>query len=292
MYVWVMKRLINRRQQGDLGEASAIEWLTRSGARVWAPLGHSPDADLIAERDGRMLRVQVKTSTCRTQALDGTDRWNVALATNGGNQSWNRVAKTFDPSRFELLFVLVGDGRRWLIPADAIEATRGLNLGGTKYSEFEIERGGAIDDLVYDKPAPLESKSPLGEYPSGQRMRPVKSPAYAFAGSNPASPIKPDPAPTASGDTTRFERKLGRCGQAIIRPKRQTTVPKQPFIESGLRVGERMRVRAEGPGRVVFERIGSTAQERLRLEPDPNPSTTTDPDGRDPVGGDLSTRCE
>jgi len=36
------QRLINRRRQGDLGEASAIDWLTRQGATVWAPLGHSP----------------------------------------------------------------------------------------------------------------------------------------------------------------------------------------------------------------------------------------------------------
>ncbi len=44
-----MKRLINRRQQGDLGEASAIEWFTRAGAVVSTPLGHSPDYDLIAD---------------------------------------------------------------------------------------------------------------------------------------------------------------------------------------------------------------------------------------------------
>jgi len=37
------ERLINCRQQGDLGEASAIEWLTRQGATVLVPLGHSPD---------------------------------------------------------------------------------------------------------------------------------------------------------------------------------------------------------------------------------------------------------
>ena len=56
-----MDRLINRRQQGDLGEASAIEWLTRQGATVFTPLGHSPDYDLIADSDGRFMRVQVKT---------------------------------------------------------------------------------------------------------------------------------------------------------------------------------------------------------------------------------------
>ena len=44
------RRLINRRQQGDLGEASAIDWLTRVGATVSVQLGHSPDYDLIAAR--------------------------------------------------------------------------------------------------------------------------------------------------------------------------------------------------------------------------------------------------
>jgi hypothetical protein len=45
-------RLIDRRQQDDLGEASAIEWLTRQGATVSVPFGHSPDYDLIAEING------------------------------------------------------------------------------------------------------------------------------------------------------------------------------------------------------------------------------------------------
>ena len=64
-----MERLINRRQQGDLGEASAIEWFTRAGAVVSTPLGHSPDYDLIADFGDRPLRVQVKTSVCTGTAL-------------------------------------------------------------------------------------------------------------------------------------------------------------------------------------------------------------------------------
>jgi hypothetical protein len=65
-------------------------------------------------------------------------------------------------------------------------------------------------------------------------------------------------AASASGDTTRFERSLGRSGQALVRPKRQTTIPKSAFLAAGLRVGERMRVRADGEGRIVFERIRVT----------------------------------
>ena len=39
---------INRQQQGDLREASAIEWLTSVGATILSPFGHSPDVDLVA----------------------------------------------------------------------------------------------------------------------------------------------------------------------------------------------------------------------------------------------------
>jgi hypothetical protein len=93
------RRLINRRQQGDLGEASAIEWLTRIGAGVWTPLGHSPDADLMAELDGQLFRIQVKTTAGRVRTPNGHWRWDVSLCTNGGNQSWSRMAKALDPSR-------------------------------------------------------------------------------------------------------------------------------------------------------------------------------------------------
>jgi hypothetical protein len=58
-----VERQINPRQQGDLGEASAIEWLTSVGATLLVPLGHSPDFDLVAEATGRLLRIQVKTSS-------------------------------------------------------------------------------------------------------------------------------------------------------------------------------------------------------------------------------------
>ena len=136
-----MERLINRRQQGDLGEASAIEWLTHQGATVSVPLGHSPDYDLIAEFEARVIRVQVKTSTCKEARVEG-HRWTVMLATNGGNQSWSGVAKIFDPTRFDLLFVLVGDGRRWVIPADASSRREASISAGRNIQSSRSSRGG------------------------------------------------------------------------------------------------------------------------------------------------------
>ncbi len=102
---------MNPRQQGDLGEASGIEWLTRWGAGVYFPLFHSPGIDLIAETEDRLLRVQVKTSTYWNK-----QRWQVNLKTCGGNQSWNGIVKFLEPTRCDWVFVLVADGRRWFIP--------------------------------------------------------------------------------------------------------------------------------------------------------------------------------
>jgi Holliday junction resolvase-like predicted endonuclease len=125
------------RAQGDIGEASAIEWLTAEGALVFVPLFRSPNYDLIAEMEGRIVRIEVKTSHSRTRI----GNWAVAVCTRGGNQSWNRVAKRFDRNRCDYLFAHVGDGRRWFIPAARVEGANAIVLGGRKYSQFEIDSG-------------------------------------------------------------------------------------------------------------------------------------------------------
>ncbi|MGE0067289.1 MAG: hypothetical protein AB7T48_08035 [Solirubrobacterales bacterium] len=45
----------------------------------------------------------------------------------------------------------------------------------------------------------------------------------------------------------------------MLRPKRQLTIPRAPCEEAGLVAGDRMRVRADGEGRVVLERIDGSA---------------------------------
>ena len=127
---------MNPRRQGDLGEYSAVEWLGSRGYPVWIPFGHSPDCDLVTEIGGRLARVQVKTSTMRVK-----DRFQVALRTSGGNQSWTGVVKRFSADRCDWLFVLVGDGRRWFIPATEVGGATVIVLGGPKYAAYEVEPG-------------------------------------------------------------------------------------------------------------------------------------------------------
>jgi hypothetical protein len=124
------------RRQGDLGELSAMEWLASQGYALYLPVGHSPNVDVIAERGDALVRVQVKTSTRYTKR-----RWEVMICTRGGNRSWNGIAKLFDPSCCDALFVLVADGRRWFIPSSHVAGGTGVLLGGPKYAAFEIEAG-------------------------------------------------------------------------------------------------------------------------------------------------------
>lgn len=205
------ERAVNRRVQGDIGELSAMEWLASKNATVWVPFTHSPHVDLMAEWADGLVRVQVKTSTYRgSKQLD--DRWHVSIATNGGNRSWNGLAKQFDPARVDYLFVLVGDGRRWFIPARFVEGSRGLVLGGIKYSEFEIERGTPIEALVYGNSSAnrIADASPLqGECQSGQMEQTVNLPAMP-------TQVRILPPPSSSTSTTR---------QVLLRPQRQGDLP-------------------------------------------------------------------
>ena len=127
------------RRQGDIGEASALEWLVGQGYDVYVPFGHTQNCDLVAVRDERFIGVQVKTSTCLRRG-----RWDVTLCTRGGNQSWSGIVKRFDARRCDWLFAHVGDGRRWFIPAREVEGGHGIRLGGPKYERFEVESGASL----------------------------------------------------------------------------------------------------------------------------------------------------
>ena len=146
---------MHNRAQGDIGEASAIEWLTTEGALVFVPLFRSPNYDLIAEFAGRLVRIEVKTTWRQTPI----GNWQAMLCTRGGNQSWSGETKRFDPLACDFLFVHVGDGRRWFIPTARIEGVTAIVLGGRKYAQFEIESGRPLPARTLEE-APSTIASP------------------------------------------------------------------------------------------------------------------------------------
>ncbi|MGI8731162.1 MAG: group I intron-associated PD-(D/E)XK endonuclease [Solirubrobacteraceae bacterium] len=136
-----MTAKLSPREQGDIGERAAAVWLlSNANAYVFFPFGHSPDFDLVADMEGRLVRVQVKTSTVHLK----NGRYEVTLATRGGNRSWNGLVKRFSSSRCDFLFVLVADGRQWFIPAADVEGGSAIIVGGPKYAAYEVDPGQAI----------------------------------------------------------------------------------------------------------------------------------------------------
>lgn len=124
----------NSKKQGDLGEACAIFEYAKRGYVVCYPLCDSTKYDLIVEKNGVMMRVQVKTSS----SLTPSGGFMVSLATTGGNMT--RLIDTPRlPEDYDELFVLTSNGRRWMIPApDMGKIKYNLIVGKTKWGDFEI----------------------------------------------------------------------------------------------------------------------------------------------------------
>jgi Holliday junction resolvase-like predicted endonuclease len=122
--------------QGDQGEHAAVAWLMSKGYPIFLPIGNPPNYDVVAEIDGRLVGVQVKTTRVWQK-----DRWVVTLATRGGNQSWNGLVKRFSADRCDYLYAHTACGRRWFIPAADVEGGAGLCLGGPKYAQYEVDPG-------------------------------------------------------------------------------------------------------------------------------------------------------
>jgi bifunctional DNA-binding transcriptional regulator/antitoxin component of YhaV-PrlF toxin-antitoxin module len=227
------------RRQGDLGEAAAIHWLSAIGAIVSFPLFHSPDYDLIAEVGGRLLRVQVKTSRYEVAS---TGHFAVQLATSGGNQSWTGTVKTFDPTRVDYVFVLVGTGRCWFIPSNEVEGHRSVHVGGAKYSEFEVRFDISLD--ADGQTSRLESDAEQGEYPSGQRGGTVNAMAQP-------SQVRILPPPSNSDDPPDPPT----VGRTRMSRNHQVTVPLAVAAAASIEPGDRFRVEPDGTGRFVMTRI-------------------------------------
>src|SRR3954454_22321987 len=225
------------RQQGDLGEATAIQWLTSIGAIVAFPLFHSPDYDLIADLGRCLFRIQVKTSSCRHVS---TGHFAVQLATSGGNQSWNRVVKKFDSSRFDYLFALVEDGRKWFIPSSEIGASHQISLGGEKYSEFQL---GHPDDPRSTLPG-RRGGAGVGE--PGRTVNPMALPEWVR--------FPPPPPPPRAGSAV---------GRTKMSKHHQVAVPRAVAAASAIKPGDRFHVESEGTGRFLMTRVEEHMEQQI-----------------------------
>jgi hypothetical protein len=233
------------RRQGDLGEAAAIQWLTSIGAVVSFPLFHSPDYDLVADVDRRLLRVQVKTSR---RVCGGTGHFSVQLATSGGNRSWTGLVRTFGPDRADYLFVLVADGRRWFIPTGEVEGRRAISVGGSKYSEFQVGRTEPLDQARRSGSKLIDARGGAGVGEPGRTVNPVAQPEWVRFPPPPSSP-------PMGGDSHSSEAERPAIGRTRMSANHQVTVPQAVAAAASINPGDRFRVESDGRGRFLMTRI-------------------------------------
>ena len=126
----------NSKKQGDAGLGQAIAYFTMKGYDVALPLTDSADWDLIAEIDGVLKRVQIKTSSQISES--GVMMFNANV--NGGNRT-SSSKKLIPEQQWDLIFLhhLV-TGKQALIPKQALTTKGQINLGSSqcKYKDFMI----------------------------------------------------------------------------------------------------------------------------------------------------------
>ena len=87
-------------QLGDLGEAKAITKFIEHGFSIFTQFSGKNPFDFIAYRNGKLIKVEVKSTTCRTQY----GSYEVYIRTSYGRSTGN-VYKSFDPSKCDLLAI-------------------------------------------------------------------------------------------------------------------------------------------------------------------------------------------
>ena len=112
------------KDQGNIGLAKAMYELQVLGYRTSIPFTENQKYDLICEKDGKLNRVQIKT----TKQCSKYGVYMANLRTLGGNQSYH-TAKKRENGDYDLLYVLSDDNISYLIPEDAINAKSAVSLG-------------------------------------------------------------------------------------------------------------------------------------------------------------------
>lgn len=124
---------MNTKEQGDIGVAHAIYWYTLQGYKVSIPNTDSTRYDLIVDKDGKLFRVQCKTTFRKGKY----GKYEVSFRTSGGNQSWNKVVKFISSDETDLVWVTTEDRQAYEFPVELCENKSSFTLG-EKYNAYKI----------------------------------------------------------------------------------------------------------------------------------------------------------
>ena len=108
---------MNTHSKGNIGLGRAIKHFTSQGLVVSIPLTDSQPYDLVVDKDGSLLKVQVKYTTSN----------EVGLRTIDSSQARIKVTK-FDNTKVDILFIATHDGIDIELDAKQIECKSSLSI--------------------------------------------------------------------------------------------------------------------------------------------------------------------
>ena len=111
------------KEKGNSGLAMSIAYFTTNGYTVSIPLNDTQDYDLVIEKDGKLDKVQVKATGCKTK----NNIYQVSLKSCGGTKG--KEYKTLINTNIDYLFILNADLKMYVIPKNEIKNKSTINLG-------------------------------------------------------------------------------------------------------------------------------------------------------------------
>ena len=118
--------------QGNIGLGKAIEYFSSHSIPVSIPLNDTQKYDLVADFNGGLQKISVKTSRNKKH----NSSYEVLLKRSGGS-SGNSKIKLFDNNDCDYLFIYTADESLYLIPSIEITATNAICVGN-KYTEYKV----------------------------------------------------------------------------------------------------------------------------------------------------------
>lgn len=120
--------------QGNLGLGRAIAYYTSNCIPVLLPLNDTQKYDLVVDKEGRLLRVSVKT----TQHLNKTGLYYIARLSNSGGSSGKSVVRKFDNTSCDVVFIVTVEGTMYEIPSNIIDVNIELTLTD-KWNDYIVK---------------------------------------------------------------------------------------------------------------------------------------------------------
>lgn len=119
--------------QGNLGLGKAIAYFTSKCIPIAIPLNDTQKYDLIADFNGKLQRISIKTS--RYSETNGAS-YSVQLKNSGG-AGGKSIIRQFDNTSCDYVFIYTEDEKMYLIPSEIITAKNSISVGN-KYNEYLI----------------------------------------------------------------------------------------------------------------------------------------------------------